>query len=151
MATESLESPRKQRVREVWQASWGRGEVDVLDDLLDAGYRRHTASGGAPQSRDTFKAAILSTRDAFPDLVTTIEEMVEEGDRLAIRWRSTGTHTGSFHDVPPTGREVEVFGVTFAHFSGSAVTEEWVTWDPMQLLTALGIIPLAAATRRSAT
>ncbi|MPY77072.1 MAG: DUF4440 domain-containing protein [Actinophytocola sp.] len=146
MATESA---RKQRVREVWQASWGRGDVDALDELLDPSYRRHTASGGTPQSRDGFKASILSTREAFPNLMTTIEEMVEEGDRLAIRWRSTGTHTGTFHDVPPTGRDVEVFGVTFAHFTGSAVAEEWVTWDPLQLLTALGIIPLSAATRRS--
>ncbi|MPY85218.1 MAG: hypothetical protein GEV00_18280 [Actinophytocola sp.] len=146
----TTESPRKQRVRQVWQEGWGRGEVDVLDELLDPGYRRHTASGGAPQSREAFKASILSTREAFPDLTTTIEEMVEEGDRIAIRWRSTGTHTGTFHEVPPTGREVEVFGVTFAHFTGSTVTEEWVTWDPLQLLTALGIIPLSAATRRPA-
>ncbi len=148
MSMDSTESTRKQQVREVWQASWGHGDVDALDDLLDPGYRRHTASGGTPQSRDAFKASILSTREAFPDLTTTIEEMVEEGDRIAIRWRSTGTHTGTFNDVPPTGRDVEVFGVTFAHFTGSTVTEEWVTWDPLQLLTALGIIPLAAATRR---
>lgn len=146
MATEST---HKERVRDAWSASWGRGDVDALDTLLDADYVRHMATGGAPQNRDEFKASILSTREAFPDLATTIEEMVEEGDRLAIRWRSTGTHAGTFHDVPPTGREVEVFGVTFARFSGEQVVEEWVTWDPLQLLTALGIIPLTTAMRRA--
>lgn len=133
-------STRKQQVRAAWAASWGRGDVDALDELLDVNYRRHMASGGSPQSREEFKDSILASRQGFPDLNTTIEEMVEEDDRLAIRWRSTGTHTGTFQQVPPTGREVEVFGVTFAHFSGSTVTEEWVTWDPRQLLTALGII-----------
>lgn len=127
----------------------GRGDVDALDALLDAGYVRRAATGGSPQSRDEFKASIVSTRAAFPDLRTTIEEMVEEGDRVAIRWRSTGTHSGTFHDVPPTGREVEVFGVTFARFAGEHVVEEWVTWDPLQLMTALGIIPLTTATRRA--
>lgn len=139
------ESAQKERVRSAWSAAWERGEVDALDTLLHPDYRRHRAGGGSPQSRTDFAASILSTREAFPDLSTTIEEMVEEEDRLAIRWRSTGTHSGKFHDVPPTGRAVEVSGVTFARFAGEQVVEEWVTWDPLQLLTALGIIPLTAS------
>jgi steroid delta-isomerase-like uncharacterized protein len=144
-------STRKERVRAAWSASWGRGDVDALDTLLAPGYLRRTASDDSAQSRDQFKSAILSTRDAFPDLTTTIEEMIQEDDRIAIRWRSTGTHSGTFYEVPPTGREVEVFGVTFARFDDDMVVDEWVTWDPVQLLTALGIISLTGARRRPQT
>jgi steroid delta-isomerase-like uncharacterized protein len=141
----TTETTRKERVRTAWTAAWERGEVDALDVILAPNYRRHTASGGPAQRREDFKSSILSTREAFPDLATTIEDMVEEDDRIAIRWRSTGTHSGTFYDVPPTGREVTVFGVTFARFDADMVADEWVTWDPLQLLTALGIIPLTGA------
>ncbi|MFR9730711.1 ester cyclase [Saccharopolyspora sp. MS10] len=135
------ESRREHRVRRAWAASWDRGEVDALDDLLAPGYRRHS-TGARPQGREEFQRSILATREAFPDLSTSIDEVVEAGDRMAIRWHSTGTHTGTFLDVPATGRRVEVTGVVFAHFDGERVVDEWVTWDPRQLLTALGIISL---------
>ncbi|WP_246143651.1 ester cyclase [Actinacidiphila oryziradicis] len=49
-------------------------------------------------------AVVLAVgRLAFPELRTEIEEIVEDGDRPAIRWRSTGRHTGAFLGVPPTG------------------------------------------------
>ena len=44
-----------------------------------------------------------------------------------MRWRSTGTHTGTFLEVPPTERHVEVHGVTFARFRDDAVDSEWIT------------------------
>lgn len=135
------ESPRKQHVRAAWAASWDRGGVDALDDLLAPDYARSSPSG-QDQDRAWFKRSILDTRQAFPDLTTTVEELVEEGDRMAIRWYSTGTHTNTFLDVPPTGRRVEVSGVSFARFAGERIETEWVTWDPRQLLTALGIISL---------
>lgn len=136
------ESARKRRVRAAWTASWDHGDVDAFDELLGADYARSSPSGGSVQDRSAFKKSILATRDAFPDLTTTIEELVEEGDRMAIRWRSTGSHTATFLEVPPTGRRVEVSGVTFARFDGEVVVEERVTWDPRQLLNALGIISL---------
>ncbi|MCA1184871.1 MULTISPECIES: ester cyclase [unclassified Saccharopolyspora] len=141
------DSPRKQRIRAAWTACWDRGDVDALDELLAPGYARTSASDGAVQDRAGFKESILTTREAFPDLTTEVEELVEEGDRVVIRWRSRGTHTETFLDVPPTGRAVEVVGVTFATFDGDRVTAEWVTWDPRQLLRALGIISIGEGNR----
>ena len=141
------DSPRKQRIRAAWTACWDRGDVDALDELLAPGYARTSASDGAVQDRAGFKESILTTRDAFPDLTTEVEELVEEGDRVVIRWRSRGTHTATFLDVPPTGRAVEVVGVTFATFDNDRVTAEWVTWDPRQLLRALGIISIGEGNR----
>ncbi|MEW2400752.1 ester cyclase [Streptomyces sp. NPDC046862] len=131
---------RTTRVIETWAAAWDRGEVDALDGLLSPEYRRRSSPGEQGQSLREFKASILAARSAFPDLVTTIDEIVTEGDRLAVRRHSTGRHEGSFLGVPPTNRSVEVGGATFARFEGGMVVEEYVTWDPRALLTALGII-----------
>lgn len=131
---------RKERVTKTWEAAWDRGEVDAFDSLLSPGYRRRSSSTDEGLSLAEFKASIVAARSAFPDLTTTVDEIVEEGDRLAIRWHSAGRHEGSFLGVPATGRTVEVEGATFARFDGDSIVEEFVTWDPRALLAALGII-----------
>lgn len=129
---------RRKLIEQSWAAAWDRGEVDALDELLAPDYRRR----GADDDQDLvqFKASIIATRSAFPDLVTTIDEIVVEGDRAAIRWHSKGNHEHSFLGVPATKRSVEVSGATFARFDGDLIAEEFVTWDPRSLLSALGII-----------
>jgi steroid delta-isomerase-like uncharacterized protein len=130
---------RRARIQKAWDAAWDRGEVDALDDLLSPDYRR-VGSDGTVSDRTEFKASIISTRRAFPDLVTTVDEIVVEGDRAAIRWHSIGSHEHSFLGVPATKRRVEVSGATFARFENDRIVEEFVTWDPRALLAALGII-----------
>ena len=138
------EEARRARVHVAWEAVWDRGEVAALDDLLAPDYVRRSHSGSTAQDREEFAASVLAVRDAFPDLRTSIDDMLVDGDRVAVRWHSLGTHTGEFLGVPPTGRPVRVSGATFSRFAGERIVEEWVTWDPRQLLSALGIIPLSA-------
>ncbi|WP_326672548.1 flavin reductase [Streptomyces canus] len=149
--THTLDRPtaadRSSRIRSAWRAAWDQGHLDVLDDLLSPSYVRRRGPASVTQDRDQLKDSIRAVREAFPDLRTEIEDIVEDGDRLAIRWRSTGRHTGDFLGVPPTGKPVEVSGATFARFEGPSVAEEWVTFDSRQLLEALGII---ATTQRAA-
>jgi steroid delta-isomerase-like uncharacterized protein len=134
----TVNDERRAVIERAWVAAWDEGDVDVLDGLMAEGYRRHGT--GQPQDLAAFKASITATRLAFPDLVTTIDEIVVDGDRTAIRWHSTGTHEASLLGVPATGRRVEVSGATFAHFHEDRIIEEHVTWDPRALLSALGVI-----------
>jgi steroid delta-isomerase-like uncharacterized protein len=130
---------RRARIQQAWDAAWDRGEVDALDELLSPDYRR-IESAGAEHDLTEFKASIIATRSAFPDLLTVIDEIVVEGDRAVVRWHSTGNHQHPFLGVPATKRQVYVSGATFARFDGDRIVEEFVSWDPRALLTALGII-----------
>ncbi|MEU6348175.1 ester cyclase [Streptomyces sp. NPDC047072] len=129
----------RERIAAVWSEAWGQGDVNALDTLLSPDYLRH-GTDPHPQTLDAFKAAIVSTRAAFPDLATVIDDIVIEGDRAAIRWHSSGTHVNGFLGVPPTKRRVDISGATFARVEGDLIVEEHVTWDPRALLAALGII-----------
>jgi steroid delta-isomerase-like uncharacterized protein len=135
----SANDDRRARIRQAWVASWDRGDVDALDGLLSPDYRR-VGSRGEVHGLAEFKSSILSTRSAFPDLLTEIDEIVVEGDRAAVRWHSSGSHQANFLDVPATQRSVAVSGATFARFENDRIVEEFVTWDPRSLLTALGIL-----------
>ena len=140
-----MSDDRRRLITDAWEAAWDRGEVDALDGLLAPDYRRRGSADDEGLTREEFKATITTTRTSFPDLVTHVEDVVIEGDRAAIRWRTVGTHTHSYLGVPPTRRSVEVAGATFATFGDDGlVHEEHVTWDPRALLTALGIITVGA-------
>ena len=47
-------------------------------------------------------------------------------------------------DVPATGRSITVTGASFLRFEDDKIAEEWVVWDPRELLSALGIWHLGA-------
>lgn len=134
---------RTSLIRTAWRAAWDQGRVEALDDLLSPAYVRRRGPAAEAMDRDGFKDSVRAVRAAFPDLRTEIDDIVEDGDRIAVRWRSTGRHTGTFLGVPATGKRVEVSGATFARFTGDTVAEEWVTFDSRQLLEALGIITTA--------
>jgi steroid delta-isomerase-like uncharacterized protein len=132
---------RRRLIVQTWEAAWDRGEVAVLDQVLAEDYRRRSSADDEGLTREEFKASIVSTRHAFPDLVTQIDDLVVEGDRAAVRWHSVGTHTHPFLGVPATKRRVRVAGATFVEFDERGlVVLEYNTWDPRALLTALGIV-----------
>src|SRR5436305_105163 len=111
----STTTDNRTRIEQAWLAAWDLGEVEALDTLLSPAYRRISGTGDG-QSLAEFKASIVTTRAAFPDLKTIIDELLIDGDRAAVRWHTTGTHRHSFLGVPPTNREILVSGATFAHF-----------------------------------
>lgn len=135
----STSEQRRTTMKQAWERAWDHGDVAALDELLDPSYQRY-GHDDRPQDLEGFKATVIATRSAFPDLVTTVDDILLEGDRAAVRWHSVGTHEHSFLDVPATGRRVSVSGATFSRYDGDRIVEEHVTWDPRALLTALGVI-----------
>ncbi|MGE2834036.1 ester cyclase [Mycobacterium sp. SMC-4] len=122
------------------QHIWNTGRVDELDVLLTHDYVRHGRIGDT--SAEALKKSILLARTAFPDLRTTIEHIVADGDLVATHWRSTGTHSGPFYDLPVTGRPVVVTGMTFSRVADGRIAEEWENWDHTDLFASLGVVNL---------
>jgi steroid delta-isomerase-like uncharacterized protein len=136
------ESELKTRVRQVWHAVWDEGDVDALDTLLADNFQRITHGSNTPLNAAEFKNSVRATREAFPDLATTIEDLIEQDGQVAIFWSSTGTHQRELFGVPATHRQVSTYGSNFCTFTDGRLSNERVTWDPRHLLTALGITSL---------
>ena len=141
-------SELKARVREAWREAWDKGDVDALDEVLAPDFVRVTHGSATPLSAAAYKEQILRTRRAFPDLATSIDHIVEDGDQLAIFWTTTGTHRDELHGIPSTNRTVTTFGSNLCTVVDGRVRRESVTWDTRQLLTALGISDLGSSTVR---
>ena len=79
---------------------------------------------------------------AFPDSQVKAEEIVEQGDRVALRLLITGTHLGPFLGIAPTGRTVSFAGMTILRFRGGKCVERWSVTDAVSLLIQLGLHPI---------
>ncbi len=135
-------STRASAVTQAWSSAWNEGDFTLLEKLLDPGYQRHSAGSTGSQTSAELIQTIQASRAAFPDLHTTVDAIIEEGDHMAIFWHSAGTHQNEFLGVPSTRRTVKTYGSNHCIFNNGRLVTENVTWDPRQLLTALGIISL---------
>ena len=122
-----------------WEAAWDRGEVSVLDVLMDPEYTRESAGTGTTTGLAELKQDILDVRAAFPDLRTSVDKLIIDGDDFAIFWSSTGTFTNPLGEVPATGSRVQTRGSNQGTFRNGRIIHERVTWDKSELLADLGL------------
>lgn len=85
--------------------------------------------------------ALRGLRQAFPDMNWSVEEQVEEGDKVVTRFVWTGTHQGEIFGVPSTGREVTVWGIVIDNFEGEKVKRTRIIMDSLGLMAQLGVFP----------
>ena len=128
-----------ERVSWAWDRAWNHGDVDALDDVLAPTYQRTSLLDERTLDRAGMKSVIVTVRESFPDMKTTIERCVEAEDSMAVLWSSVGTHLGKFGDVPPTGKSVVTSGSSFFRARDGLIVEEIETWDSRDILAALGI------------
>ncbi|BCW69077.1 flavin reductase [Arthrobacter sp. NicSoilB8] len=129
-------------ITSAWLAAWDRGDLDALDGLVAADYTRTSKATGATVDITGLKTEIAAVREAFPDLRTTIDDIVESAETVAVFWTSTGTHTHEYLGVPATGLTVQTRGSNILILKDGKITKETVTWDGGELLAGLGIRPL---------
>jgi steroid delta-isomerase-like uncharacterized protein len=131
----------QQRIREFWQAAWNEGDLAAVDAMFTPDYARYSID---PEVRDRqyIKDSIRDVRAAFPDLHSTIEDMIAEGNKVVTRWSATGTQLGEFLGFPATGTSVITAGVLISRFVDDRIAEEWATWNALDLLRDLGVIKI---------
>jgi steroid delta-isomerase-like uncharacterized protein len=130
----------KDVVARFYEQLWNRGNLDAADELVATDYVRHDLRPGeAPPGPNGQKAVAAKFRAAFPDVHLELEALVAEGDLVAARWSMTGTHTGAWGDVSPTGRSVRFCGVNFFRIADGKIAEIWNLRDDLGLREQLGV------------
>ena len=112
----------------VFDEIFNQGKFYVADEIYAPQFRNH----GLHQSVDlkTDQDAVHAEKKAFPDLRMTVQEMVAEGDKVAVLWTFQGTHTGSgYEGLPPTGTKVELRGITIWSIVDGRIVEEWSSFS----------------------
>ncbi len=128
-------------VRRFYDEVLNQRRVALLDDLAVVDYVEHDPFPGQGNGREEFKARVGLLLGAFDPLQFTIEDIVAEGDRVAVRWRNSGAHSGNFMGMPATGAHFSIAGVDFHRLRDGRLAEHWHVVDMLSQLQQIGVLP----------
>jgi steroid delta-isomerase-like uncharacterized protein len=125
---DALQARNKAVAMRVFAEIFNQGKFQVADEIYAPDFQNH----GYYRSVDlkTDQDAVHAEKKAFPDLRMSVQQMVAEGDKVAVLWTFQGTHTGpGYEGLPPTGTAVEIRGMTIWRIADGRIKEEWTTWN----------------------
>jgi len=113
----------------------------VMDELYAIDFVYHSSTGRDIRGIKDYKQHISDMFSAFPDLHATIDDMVAEGDKVAVRLSLTGTNNGAFMGIPPTNKKVTMWEIQIDRVAGGKFVEGWSRYDTLGMMQQLGLIP----------
>ena len=115
------------------------GDADACLKLAAPDLIMNLAELPAPRhGHEAWREGFELMQRAFPDLRAHVEDIVAAGDKVAVRVRFRGTHSGEFLGIPATGRTVEYVSHEFYRVADGLIAEEWICSDMATLLGQLG-------------
>ena len=127
----------RELVRRLHAALLEARDPAVVDDFFAPDFVSHNNPPGFPPGVDGVKRFFATFRDAFPDVSVQIDEIVADGDRVAVATTFTGTHEGDLMGVAPTGRRVSVTGIDIVRVADGRIAEHRGLTDIVGLMRQL--------------
>lgn len=142
MATHQSEAESIRVARSIIEDAFTGGDLDLLDELVAEEYVGYDLAQPEPMRGPAdVRRTMEMYRAAFPDLAFELHETLADGELVAIRWTSRGTHEGELMGIDPTGAKTEVVGIEIDRVRDGKMVESWIAWDALGLLQQLGVVP----------
>jgi predicted ester cyclase len=126
-------------VRELFERGLSGGDTAVIDRLVAPAVR--FAQPGVPHGREGLGLVVELDNDAFGAWRYDLDDLLADGDRVAVRWTARGRHENTYLGEGPTGRDVTQSGISMLRLGDGVVTEIWSQPDTFGLLQQLGVLP----------
>lgn len=121
-----------------YQEAYNTNNFEALAEVLAADVITPNIISGMPPGLEGAMAVHQKTLLGMPDYYTTIEDLIAEGDKVVARVRMTGTHTGNFYGIAPTGRQVNLTSIYIVRIAEGKIVEHWGEEDGVTVLKQLG-------------
>jgi predicted ester cyclase len=115
------------------------GNPGIFTELCTPDAKHYLTGSAEPVAPSDLVQSVTSFYEAFPDYRHSIEDVIAEGDRVVVRCVCTGTHTGDFMGMPPTGMAFEHGVIVIGHISGGKIVKAWVQEDNLWMMQQLGL------------
>jgi steroid delta-isomerase-like uncharacterized protein len=119
--------------------------IDRTEEFFTLDYLDHAPLPGQAPGLAGAKHKWATYLAAVPDMHATIDDVVAEGDKVAVRWTVQGTQRGELLGIPPTSRPVRFSGISIYRLVKGKIVEQWEQWDRLNLLQQLGVLPAPPA------
>lgn len=139
-AVAELEAQNKELARHFLDEAWGKGNAEIIDEVLSAEFILHASNVGVEPNRAGYKQWVSNTSATFSNIETTVEDMIVEKDKVVTRWTWVGTHEGEFMGIAPTDKQITVTGISIDLIKEGKIVEEWIEMDQLSMMQQLGVV-----------
>ena len=138
-----MSEENKQLVRRWFEEVWNNGRADAIEEMFDENGIAHGLSDDPANPikgpRD-FRPFHTLFREAFPNMMIVVEDMIAEGDKVAARCAVRARHEGDFLGRSATQSPVDFAGITIVRIYNGKIAEAWNNFDFMTLHKQVGLI-----------
>lgn len=135
----------KSVARKFFETYGKQHDVEGLAPLFAEQSIIYSTSAPGPQDFMTYKQEGYTILAAFPDIDTEVVEQLEDGDKVVSRVRWSGTFSGTFNGMPPTGRTFQAESVAIDTIRDGKIMERFEISDMLGMLQQIGVIPTSEA------
>lgn len=131
------EAKNKAVVRHMYEDILNTGRLELLGEVISDRYIGNAGEKG-PEGAAKSVGAVLK---AFPDVKWKIEDLLADGDKVAVRWIWDGTHTGQFQDYPVTGNKVHNSAMVIYQLAEGKIINAHMLTDRLGFLQQIDVAP----------
>lgn len=136
----------KATARRIFEEIETQGNLNAADEVFSSDFVGHMPTGDT-HGPASMKQFVISLRTGFPDLRSTVEDQVAEGDHVMTRFRARGTHQGEFMGIPASGNQMDISGIIVSRFANGKIVEQWGIPDLLSLMQQIDAVPTPEQSR----
>jgi steroid delta-isomerase-like uncharacterized protein len=138
--TEMGTTENKEVARLFYEEVLNKRDLDQIDELAAQDYVEHDPLPGQGTGLQGLRDRVTALVNGL-DPTFTIEDVIAEDDRVAVRWTNSGTHVAEFLGIPATGRSFSIAGIDIYRFEDGKLAEHWHVVDMYAQMIQLGLLP----------
>ena len=129
----------KDLARRFMEEAWGKGNQDVVDELLADNFILQNPPQDVIPTKDGYKEWIGMIGSVFSVVETTLDDIIAEGDKVVIRWTYTSTLKSEYMGIPPSDNQIIMTGMSIDRFENGKIVEEWIEMDQLGMMMQMGM------------
>lgn len=135
-------TPQELRAVETLYRAFSDGNPDLLDEAVTEDWQDIPLNPGQQPGREGMKPLINGFLAAFPDAKIEVLDIIGAPGRAAVRAVMTGTHSGDWFGIAPTGRSFRVAIHEFHRIADGRLTHTWHLEDWFGWMNQIGARPV---------
>lgn len=138
-----MSEDNKALVRRWFEEVWNKGRAEAIGEMLAVDGVVHGLSddpNNPLRGPDDFRPFHTTFRGAFPNVNVVVEDLVAEGDKVAVRCSVRGKHTGDHLGIAASNVPVEFDGIAIVRIEDGKITEAWNNFDFLKMNKQIGAI-----------
>ena len=123
----------------LWYDAFSKKDPDLFDRILSANWVDIPPAPNQPPGPAGARQILVELTTAFPDLDIKVEDVLQEGNKVVVRSRISGTQRGALMGFPAKNRKMSMQAVDIHEFKDGKIVRTWHTEDWMNGLHQLGV------------